>query len=218
MMKRPLGYLMSALLLPPAALYLGGWATITVEDLPDYVVAGQPVKVAFTVRQHGREAMSGLRASVDGRSGRHRVDARALAGEKPGTYSVSLTLPEPGDWSLTIRSGFGPSNLTLLPLRAIAPGAVAPAPITDAERGKRLFVAKGCVTCHVHGTTNKESMVPGPELTHKRFDVDYLKGWLAKGGKLTPTSSLEMPNLQLKPQEIGALVSFLNADRRSASK
>ncbi|HSA55217.1 MAG TPA: c-type cytochrome [Gemmatimonadaceae bacterium] len=220
MRRRSLGYLMSALLLPPVAIYAGGWATITVEELPDYAVAGQPLELAFTVRQHGEEAMSGLRASIEGRSGRHRVEARARAGEKAGQYAVSLTLPEPGDWSLTIRSGFGPSDLTLLPIRAIAPGAAAPAALTDAERGRRLFVAKGCVTCHVHGTTNEKSMVPGPELTHKRFEAGYLKGWLAnptrRAGSLYPT--LAMPNLSLAEREIAALVSFLNAEGRSASK
>lgn len=220
MKKRSLAFLMSAMVLPPAAIYFGGWASITVEDLPDYVVTGQPVKLAFTVRQHGVEAMSGLRASVEGRSGTKRVDARAVAGEKPGEYAVSLSLPEPGDWALTIRSGFGPSDLTLLPIRAIAPGTPAPAPLGDAERGKRLFVAKGCVTCHVHGTTNEKSMVPGPELTHKRFEVEYLKGWLANPTRRSGSSypGLEMPNLSLKSQEIAALVSFLNSDRRSAAR
>ena len=53
MKKRSLAFLMSAMVLPPAAIYFGGWASITVEDLPDYVVTGQPVKLAFTVRQHG---------------------------------------------------------------------------------------------------------------------------------------------------------------------
>lgn len=220
MNNRSLAFLMSAMLVSPAAIYVGGWASITVEDLPDYVVTGQPVNLAFTIRQHGVEAMSSLRASVEGRSGAHRVAARARAGEKPGEYAVSLTLPEPGDWTFTIRSGFGPSDLTLLPIRAIAPDMPAPAPLTNAERGKRLFVAKGCVTCHVHATTNEKSIVPGPELTHKRFEVDHLKGWLANPSRRTASmySGLEMPNLHLKSQEIAALVSFLNAERGSAAK
>lgn len=218
MRKRTLGSLMAAMLVPPAALSMGGWATITLDELPEYVVAGEPVRLAFTIRQHGVEGMSGLRASVEGQSGTRRVEARAMAGRKAGEYSVSLALPEPGEWTLTIRSGFGPSNLTLLPIRAIAAGSPAPASRTEAERGQRLFVAKGCVTCHVHGATNKQSMVPGPDLTHKRFEEAYLKGWLANPGKLTPNLSLEMPNLQLKSQEIAALVSFLNSDRHAATK
>ena len=33
------------------AAAIGGWAVITVEQLPDYVTAGQPVTLTFTVRQ-----------------------------------------------------------------------------------------------------------------------------------------------------------------------
>src|SRR2546428_804583 len=36
------------LVLPVIAANVGGWAAITVEDLPDHVVARQPVTLAFT--------------------------------------------------------------------------------------------------------------------------------------------------------------------------
>ena len=50
------------LLALPFAAALGGWATISVEDLPDYLVAGQPARLTFTVRQHGVEPMNRCRS------------------------------------------------------------------------------------------------------------------------------------------------------------
>jgi ABC-type sugar transport system substrate-binding protein len=32
----------------------GGWAVITLDDLPRQIVAKQPFTIGFTVRQHGR--------------------------------------------------------------------------------------------------------------------------------------------------------------------
>jgi len=51
------------------AAAIGGWAVITVEQLPDYVTAGQPVTLTFTVRQHGVTRLSGLKPSIEARSG-----------------------------------------------------------------------------------------------------------------------------------------------------
>jgi len=40
---------------------MGGWAVVTVRDLPEYLVAGQQYTIEFQVRQHGRTLLSGLR-------------------------------------------------------------------------------------------------------------------------------------------------------------
>jgi cytochrome c553 len=220
-MKRGLGFLLSALLLPSAAAWLGGWATISVEDLPDYAVAGQPLEMAFTVRSHGNAGVTGLEPTVEARSGKRRVTARATATAGAGRYAFRLALPEPGDWSVNIHSGMGPFQLSLLPIRAIAPGSPPPAPLTDAERGKHLFVAKGCVGCHVHRAANDRAMVNiGPELTHRRFDRAYLESWLKDPAATRAPSpgSEQMPNMHLKPREIASLVAFINAERAAASK
>lgn len=59
--------IMPGLLLLPAlaGFAFGGWATVTVEDLPDHVVAGRPVQLEFTVRQHGVEPVRGLEPEVE---------------------------------------------------------------------------------------------------------------------------------------------------------
>src|SRR5439155_21026858 len=97
----------------------GGWAAITVEDLPDQVVARQPVTLAFTVRQHGVKPIDGLKAKVAATAGSLEASAAATAGRETGQYTATLTLPQAGQWTITIHSGFGNSRVTLLPVTAI---------------------------------------------------------------------------------------------------
>ncbi len=205
-----------------AAHPFGGWATITVEDLPEYMTARQPVTLAFTVRQHGVTPLSGLKGSVEARSGGLEVRASAVSGKEAGRYSASLTLPQAGAWTITIKSGFMNSERTLAPIQAIEPGVAAPTRLSETERGLRLFVAKGCVTCHVHrdaaGAGAGLSIAVGPELTGRHYPADFLGQLLADPAKvpLTATTRRTMPNLGLKPNEIGLLVAFLNAERHAS--
>jgi cytochrome c551/c552 len=203
-----------ALLLPLLAAHSGGWATITVKELPDYVVARQPSDLAFTVRQHGVQPMNDLSPVIEARAGKVRTTAKAVRGTAPGEYVVALNLPEPGEWTVTIHSRFGPSSVTLLPLRATGAGALARPTFTPAERGHRLFVAKGCITCHVHRDVKQSGVVKvGPELTDIRYTADYLARFLENPAIKPPTGPNRMPNLQLAQNEIASLVAFLDAER-----
>src|SRR5438094_9355298 len=130
------------------AAAIGGWAVITVEQLPDYVTAGRPVTLSFTVRQHGVTRLSDLKPSIEARSGDLTTTATASPGRETGQYASTLSLPRAGEWTITIHSGFLDRQVTLLPLSGIAPGAATPPSPSQPQRGRRLFVAKGCVTCH----------------------------------------------------------------------
>ena len=44
----------AAALLSLAASF-GGWAVLTVENLPDQLIAGKPYNLTFSIRQHGFE-------------------------------------------------------------------------------------------------------------------------------------------------------------------
>ncbi|MGH7539157.1 MAG: c-type cytochrome [Gemmatimonadales bacterium] len=193
----------------------GGWAVITVEDLPDQVVVGRPVTLTFAVRQHGRTLLGGLAATVEARAGRQEVSAAATPASETGRYSATLTLPQAGEWTFTIHSGFGKGKLTLLPLVALQSGRTAPA-LAEVDRGQRLFVAKGCVTCHVHPQVERSGTVEvGPDLTGRRYPPDYLKRFLTDPVSIVrPARSgpFQMPNLNLKPTEVAALATFINGD------
>lgn len=107
------------------------------------------------------------------------------------------------------------SNLTLLPVKAIAAGNPSLLSPTEHERGERLFVAKGCLTCHRHDEVQGSGHLSrGPILTTKQYQGDYLTRFLAdpamaRSGR---TTTWEMPELNLTEQEIIALVAFINRD------
>ncbi|HKC41456.1 MAG TPA: cytochrome c [Gemmatimonadales bacterium] len=197
-----------ALLLPLLGIY-GGWAAITVEDLPDYGVVRQPLNLTFTVRQHGVTKLSDLEPRVEARTSGATAAAVAERGKEQGQYSARLVLPQAGEWTITIHSGFGTSRVTLVPMQVIEATAQAPAPLPAADRGLRLFVAKGCLTCHLHGEVKGSGVVAvGPELTNRRLAPEYLQRFLADPSMIG--SANRMPNLNLKQTEIAALIAFLS--------
>jgi mono/diheme cytochrome c family protein len=124
-----------------------------------------------------------------------------------------VTLPKAGDWSLTIESGFqGVGKLELQPLKALERNA-RQLPIAVTERGQQLFVAKGCVTCHsVEGKSLPAPFVQGPRLVPHKYRGEYLAVVLANPALMPPAANVgfRMPNLDLEPREIDALVAFLN--------
>ncbi len=217
--KRWIVALPAVLLATGFARYAGGWAVVSVQDLPDYAVAGQPLTLTYTVRQHGNNLLSDLRGSVIARSrdATIEVPAKAAPPAQPGTYSATLTLPNAGDWAVTIESGFGKSRVASIPMRALEAGTKPLPAMTPDERGRRLFVAKGCVTCHTHSDSKAEfGSDVAPELTGKKFAPSYLSEFLANPSIKPPTKDMRMPNLNLKRQEISALVAFINSDRKVA--
>lgn len=212
-MKRLVPVLFAALLSVGASAPHGGWAAITVEDLPDFIVAGTPIDLAFTIRQHGVELIDGLEPRVEARAAgkmRASVDAKA-AGR--GRYLARVTVPEAGAWTVTIRSGFGPSDVDLLPIRGIAAGG-KPVPLSLEQRGRALFVAKGCVSCHAHADVpGSGRFAVGPPLTGTTLPADYIASFIAEPSiRPVRTDGLRMPDLDLRPAEIAALVAFLRPE------
>ncbi len=97
-----------------------------------------------------------------------------------------------------------------LPLTAQDPPPAAAA--SSAETGRQLFLAKGCVVCHVNTRAVENaaeySVAAGPDLSaYPKNDPAYLKPFLANPQAVKTTS--EMPNLGLTAEEIDALVSFV---------
>ena len=188
----------------------GGWWTITIRDLPEHVVAGKRFQLTFMARAHGVSPLEDLDQEVVAISGPDSARGNAVPARKVGEYTVSLVLPHPGRWTIKF------NELALPEVLAIAPGSAAPQPLAPPDSGARLFVSKGCMTCHENRDLRPDGGGFGPDLTGKRFDEAYLKRLLADPQKVrppSPDSFWEMPDLDLTKREIAALVAFINRDR-----
>jgi hypothetical protein len=190
-----------------AALYAGGWSIITLNDFPEYALAGKPVTLTFSVRQHGNHLIGGLkpalRATVRGGA---VVDAAAVPTANEGEYAATLRLSSPGEWTIRVDGGFNSedkarsyNSVVLPPLAVLGDGLSARPAYSEADRGSRLFVTKGCIGCHAAGSED--------DITQKKFAADYLKKFLADPS----IRKVEMPNLKLKEGEISSLIAFINS-------
>lgn len=110
-------------------------------------------------------------------------------------------------WRLWVAGSVAvPIALVVLTLRA-APSQAA----EQARYGQELFVVKGCARCHVHDQAEVDwSTQMGPELSAYQPDAAWLRRWLADPTALRPNTL--MPNLELAPHEIDALIAFLQAE------
>ena len=86
-------------------VFAGGWAVITLDTLPTGVIAGEPLTVGFTVRQHGRTPMTGLDPTITATL--HKEEQLIVHAEpegKPGHYTATLTFPKDGEWQWSIQA------------------------------------------------------------------------------------------------------------------
>src|SRR2546422_1417256 len=194
---------------------MGGWAVVTVKDLPEYFVAGQQYTIEFQVRQHGRTLLSGLRPQLVIESAATRdVVIPAVARSAEGAYAVTFTAPAAGQVQLTISSGFGNSQLRLYPQTVVAAGGSRPA-MAARDRGQMLFVAKGCNTCHVNidlaDRPDNQLVTVGPELGGRHLAREYVIQ------KVKNPASEKMPDLGLTDAEANAIAALLNGERGALS-
>ncbi|HEX6288562.1 MAG TPA: c-type cytochrome [Herpetosiphonaceae bacterium] len=98
---------------------------------------------------------------------------------------------------------------------APAGAALSPAtPHNDAERGRALFMAKGCARCHYHAATTTGFNEPhiGPDLTRYQPNPEFVQRWLRNPQAVRLNT--QMPNLNLAQDEIDALIAFLSVDEQ----
>lgn len=122
------------------------------------------------------------------------------------------------------RQSFPPRYLPGPPAAVVAgasktPVQPAPAPqIAGAEKGREVFLAHGCNSCHGVGS----GTVIGPDLkaVGTRRDADWIRRWLADpaamiraypelGGWPAAYGGIVMPNQNLSTADIDALVTYL---------
>lgn len=212
----------AAMMAAAVSLRAGGWSVITVDDLPEFVRAGEPFTITYAVRQHGVSLTSDLHGRIEARSGNEPVVLASAVHVTPGHYKATLMLPRPGRWTLNVSSGFvermtGRSSAVDIhpdgpPMALVAVPADGPPPAAQApsERGLHLYVAKGCATCHAHARSDVRSFEIGPGLTDVRSTPRHLRTVLSRGvpGR-NPAEDIRMPDLKLETSEIDALVAFL---------
>lgn len=226
-MRHTLGMCAIALLLVPTTPgAFGGWTVITVHDLPEYLEVGAPTRLEFTIRQHGRTPMNDRSPTVTLKkagsgllSKKERFAATRAEGE--GRYAATITATEAGTVEITVDADWYGSDVTLLPVPVVARGRASP-PLAAPDRGRQLFVASGCVTCHVKTDDpqlgERKAIAVGPALTGRQFPVE----WLTQ--KITDPASLRvgtgqdavMPQLGLSEQEVAAVASYVNYRQVSA--
>ena len=228
------------LLLASTAAYsaYGGWAVVKVNKIPDAWVVGKPLILSWEVRQHGIRRMGAednLIPTLEARSGSRVVRGTAAAYSEEGWkgFRGTIVFPATGDWQVTINSGFGGARAVLVPWRVVDSvrtirGTVEEHLATlgiprfsEVERGRRLFAAQGCVTCHVHRAVEitGQMSTAAPELTDRRLPAEYLARFLANPSiKPETPGKMRMPNLDLREKEITPLVAFLTAEQRAATK
>ena len=235
-MKRASIVLLAAVLIVSMAAFafFGGWAVVSVSKIPDAWIVGKPLQLSWQVRQHGISQLAGLEPTLVARSGSRRVTGKTWEFSEDGMkgYRGTIAFPERGDWQVTIESGFGASRAVLLPWRVVDSlepvrgtveehlSTIGVPPFGQAERGRRMFAALGCVTCHVHDAVPITGIAStfGPDLSDRRFSDDYLARFLADPSIKPPTNGKRMPNLGLREKDIAVLIAFINAERVAARR
>jgi len=132
-----LAILLSFVITIPA--FAGGWAVITLDELPSGAVAGEPLTVGFTVRQHGRTLMTGLAPKVVAILGDKKLVFFAEAAGSLGHYNATLTLPKEGDWQWAIEA-FTMSQ-PMPGLKVAAPGTAAANPTASGFPAASLLLS-----------------------------------------------------------------------------
>ena len=205
-----------ALSLGSAVIEAGGWVVITLKTVPTHAWVGGQTRI-YSVRQHGQTLLNDLNGHVEARKGSIvlRSTARPLVStdgvRSNGAYVVDIPFSEPGLWTVDLTAGSGlvgdtlTMNITVLPQ-----GAQEPA-VSAADRGRRLFEGKGCVTCHTHPEFSGTRTVAMHDMTGKRYTQERVQAFLLS---LPPrAANIEsfgrMPNLGLAGQEIESLAAFL---------
>jgi len=275
-------------------VFAGGWAVITLDELPTNIVAGEPLTIGFTVLQHGKTPMTDLEPTVTaGSSLDEKLVVNAKPVGKPGHYVATLTFPKEGEWKWSIQaftmdqpmpvltvaapgvaSASQPVNAEnaelatttispLLILRTLVLGigliglvvafrrrsrlavaltalcllggfalflagagtasgleaqsksseGLSESSAAQVELGRQLFIAKGCITCHINSKAARNSKywtVPvGTNLSNFSASPEVL--FVRLKDPSAAKSDTQMPNLDLTKVEIEALVAFINS-------
>jgi hypothetical protein len=130
-MKRGLAlFFLSALLFVAfaSAVRAGGWAVVTLDALPQNVVAGQPIPIGMTIRQHGRTLWKFDDVRVRGYYATGETFETRAVMDTVGHYTATLNFPRAGKWRWAVASGLAPEWQTMPDLQ-----------VADAAQAETIF-------------------------------------------------------------------------------
>ncbi len=119
-----------------ASVLAGGWATVTITDPPAEPTAGGTTTLDLTVLQHGVTPVSWLAITVVATNAETgaTVAGQATASGATGHYTVSLTFPTEGSWTISYASQDlvmeGSQELAVAPA-VVAASSAAASPVAD---------------------------------------------------------------------------------------
>ena len=133
------GFTIVLLLVFVFPVFAGGWAVITLDELPNNIVAGTPLSISFMVRQHGRTPMSDLTPTITAHlsNSTEAIVVEAKPEGKTGHYVAALTFPKAGNWEWRIQAFTMDQPMPVLSVSA--PVASASQPVTKTESKSALF-------------------------------------------------------------------------------
>lgn len=119
-------------------VFAGGWAVVTLDELPTNIIAGEPFSIGFMVRQHGHTPMDGLSPTITATLDKDaQFVVNAEPSGKPGHYTATLTFPKEGEWRWSIQAFSMDQPMPIL--NVAAPGAgTASSPVVQNEPGTAL--------------------------------------------------------------------------------
>jgi hypothetical protein len=130
--------------------FAGGWAVITLDELPGEIVANESVEVGFLVLQHGATPMTGFTPVVTAHltGSKESLEVMAKAQGEPGHYVANLTFPESGEWSWKIRVFEAQSMppLSVVDTSKTAQPISEPAPLSNLTLSSMLASGFGVVS------------------------------------------------------------------------
>jgi plastocyanin len=90
------------LALPFHGMQAGGWASVEIVDGPDYLEVGTPMTLALSIKQHGITPVDidPLVISASNPETGDEIEATATKSSGEGNYTVELTFPSEGSWSM----------------------------------------------------------------------------------------------------------------------
>ena len=227
----------SGLLHAPPAM-AGGWAVVTLDELPHGAVAREPLTVGFMIRQHGQTAW--VYDDVKVRAFNNHAGQSLIVLARPegvaGHYVATLTFPAAGSWNWSIASGLWPDNQPMpvlevresraapLPVvvwtgdirlgvtRQAARLGLTPADVNPSRQGQELFLAKGCIVCHTHRAIAEQRQgFDDMQIGPNLTHLSADSDFLHRW--LKDPSAIKpgtyMPTLGLSDSEIDSLVAFL---------